>query len=489
MYRRIFNWLAIFAVTLGLVTCSAVPSSNIITTTGSFADTASRDRGQVINPNANSNITDAFRIWWPQGFLTEENTLIAQIVDGWEKESGKKAAITLIPANLLDSEVEKALETGNPPDLLYSTTGDTNLFPRLAWKNELADVSDVITPIKSSYLPVALETVNYQNGTLNKRSYYAAPIGQQTVHVFYWRNLLEEAGFKDTDIPRNWDQYWQFWQTVQKNLRTKRNSEDIYALGLAMSDLGTDTFLGFEEFLEAYDVKVLDDNGKLLINDSSNRPKIINALQKYTDIYKGGFVPPRATEWSDSGNNISFLESQSVMTVNSTLSIPLTQKLPKNKYNESSRDLYFNRIATTTLPEKPDGKVLKSILGIKQLVIFERSKHKEDAKSFMKYMLKPEVLGRFIREGSKGRMVPVMPQLLEDEFWKDNDPHFAAVINQLLRQPTRPSYEAVNPAYSVVLERNVWAKGILQVLKSQASVEQAADKAIADIVNIFGSWK
>lgn len=491
MYRRIFNWLAIFAVTLGLVTCSAVPNSNnIITTTGSLTDAdALRNRWQTLNASVPNTKTDMFRIWWPQGFLTEENTLIAQIVEGWEKESGKKAAITLIPANLLDSEVVKALETGNPPDLLYSTTGDTNLFPRLAWKNELADVADVINPIKDAYLPVALETVNYQNGNFNKRSYYAAPIGQQTVHIFYWRNLLEEAGFKDTDIPKNWDQYWQFWQTVQKNLRSKRNSEDVYALALAMSDLGTDTFLGFEEFLEAYDVKILDDNGKLIISDPSNRPNIINALRKYSDLYKGGFVPPRATEWSDSGNNISFLESQSVMTVNSTLSIPLTQKLPKNKYNESSRDLYFNRIVTAALPDKPDGKVLKSILGIKQLVIFEKSKHKEDAKSFMKYFLKPEVIGRFIREGSKGRMVPVMPQLLEDEFWKDNDPHFAAVINQLLRQPTRPSYEAVNPAYSVVLERNIWAKGILQILRNQASVEQAADKAIADIVDIFSNWK
>jgi multiple sugar transport system substrate-binding protein len=471
IFKRIFKWLMLLVLTFSLVTCSSINDhSNIVTTT-------------------TNNKAETFRIWWPQGFLAEENTLITQIVDGWQQESGLKASITLIPANLLDSEVTKAVEAGTPPDLLYSTTADTNLFPKLAWKNQLADLSDVITPIKDTYQPTALQTVNYQNGATKKRSYYAAPIGQQTVHVFYWRNLLEESGFKDADIPKDWDQYWQFWQTVQQNLRSRRNVENIYSLGLPMSDIGTDTFLGFEEFLEAYDVKILDDQGNLSIDNPANRGKIIQALTRYTDFYKNGFVPPSAIEWSDSGNNISFLESQSIMTVNSTLSIPLTQKLPKNAYNESSLDLYFKRIATAGLPNRPDGSVLKSILGIKQIVIFDKSKYKKEAKSFIKYFLKPEVLGKFIKEGSKGRMIPVMPQLLEDNFWRENDPHFNSVINQLLNQPSRPSYEAINPAYSVVLEQNIWAKAIVRVIRNQASVEQSADQAIANIKDIFAKWE
>ena len=473
MYKRIGSWLIIFLITFGLVTCSAASTSN----------------SNITTTNRASVDADEFRIWWPQGFLTEENTLVAQLVEGWQKESGMKASLSLVPANLLDSEVVKALEIDNPPDVLYSTTADTNLFPKLAWKNELANLSDVIEPIKSSYLPIALQTVNYQNKTTNQRSYYAAPIGQQTVHIFYWRNLLEEAGFKDTDIPKDWDKYWQFWQTVQQNLRNQRGVNNIYSIGLAMSDLGTDTFLGFEEFLEAYDVKVLDQNGKLILDDPSNREKAAKALKKYAEFYLEGYTPPKATEWSDSGNNVSFLENQSIMTVNSTLSIPLTQRLAKNKYNEPSRDLYFTKIVTADFPNKLDGTNLKSILGIKQVVVFEKSKHKEEAKSFVKYLLRPEVLGKFIKEGSKGRMIPVMPQLLEDPFWKEVDPHFLAAIDQLLKQPTRPSYEAINPAYSIVLEQNIWAKAILSIIKDKVTPEQAADKAIGQIVDIFTNWK
>jgi multiple sugar transport system substrate-binding protein len=82
-----------------------------------------------------------------------------------------------------------------------------------------------------------------------------------------------------------------------------------------------------------------------------------------------------------------------------------------------------------------------------------------------------------------------MPQLLEDPFWKEPDPHFASAINQLLKQPTRPSYEAISPAYSVVLERNIWPKAILSIVKDRVSPEQAADTAIAQIVDIFANWK
>lgn len=127
MYRRIGNWLIVFLITFGLVTCKAAPNSSNITTT-----------------NRASADAEEFRIWWPQGFLPEENTLVAQLIDGWQKESGMTASLSLVPANLLDSEVAKAVEAGNPPDFLYSTTADTNLFPKLAWKNELADISDVI---------------------------------------------------------------------------------------------------------------------------------------------------------------------------------------------------------------------------------------------------------------------------------------------------------------------------------------------------------
>jgi len=469
MRKSAFKLILLFFLFFGLATCSSNAPQNL-----------------MVNSRPQENTS--FRIWWSQGFLPEENEVVARLINQWEKESGKKAELRLIPLSSIDAETQKSLNDGNPPDVLYSATAETNLIPSLAWKNQLADVSDLIKPIKNLYSPTALEAVYFQNNISQKRSYYSVPIGQQATHLFYWRNILQETGLNEQEIPTNWNDFWKFWQEAQDRLRQNGKS-DIYSLGLTMSALGTDTFLIFQEFLEAYDVKIVDQNGNLLLKNPGNREGIIKALKDYTDLYKAGYVPPGAVEWKDSGNNVSFLESQSLMTANGTLSIPLSQKLEQNQYNKMSTDLYLNKMVTRGWPEKPGGGEITSILGVKQIVIFEASQHKEEAKSFLAYLLKPENLNQFLKEGGKGRIIPVMPKLLQDSYWNNpTDPHIPVAIKQL-NGLTRPGYEVFNPAYSEVLAQNIWSKAILSIIKDGVSPEQAADQTIKKIEEIFAQWQ
>ncbi|MDB9512950.1 ABC transporter substrate-binding protein [Kamptonema animale CS-326] len=469
MPKRIFTLIFLFFLFFGLATCSNNTPTNL---TGN----------SLLQQN------QSFRIWWSQGFLPEENEVVARLIDRWEKESGKKAELRLIPLNSIDAETQKSLRDGNPPDVLYSATAETNLIPSLAWQNQLADVSDLIKPLKYLYNSTALEAVYFQNSIAKKRSYYSVPIGQQATHILYWRNILQESGLNEQEIPDDWDNFWQYWKQAQDSLRQNGKS-DIYGLGLTMSALGTDTFLIFQQFLEAYNVKILDKDGNLLLKDPANREGIIKALKQYANFYKEGYVPPSSVEWKDSGNNVSFLESQSLMTANGTLSIPLTQKLEQNPYNKLSTDLYLNKMVTRGWPEKPGGGELTSILGVKQIVIFEASQHKAEAKSFLSYLLKPENLNQFLKEGGKGRIIPVMPKLLQDSYWNNpTDPHIPIAIKQL-NGLTRPSYEVFNPAYSEVLSQNIWSKAILSIVKDGLSPEQAGDEAIAKIEQIFAEWK
>ena len=46
-----------------------------------------------------------------------------------------------------------------------------------------------------------VETTYLYNDKTKKRAYYAFPIKQQTMHIEYWKDMLAEAGFKDTDDP------------------------------------------------------------------------------------------------------------------------------------------------------------------------------------------------------------------------------------------------------------------------------------------------
>ena len=55
-----------------------------------------------------------------------------------------------------------------------------------------------------------------------------------------------------------------------------------------------------------YNVKRVDDDGKLLVDDPKVRPGLIGALKDYTDIYSRGCTPPSATNWKDPDNNVAF---------------------------------------------------------------------------------------------------------------------------------------------------------------------------------------
>ncbi|WP_424102438.1 ABC transporter substrate-binding protein [Moorena producens] len=463
--RREFTRLSLFLLGLGLANCTQTPNQ----------------------PSANRNLSseDAqLRIWWMLGYLPEENEVIVEIVRGWEKESGLKAELRLVPPNTISQDTLKAIDQGNAPDVVFTTDGNFDLFPNLAWTNKLADVSDLLNPIKYDFFPTALQAVYYGNNITKKRSYYAVPIAQTTVHVHYWRSLLEEVGLSDREIPQEWDAFWNFWKQAQNKLRAS-GRKNIYGLGLCMSAVQADTLQIFEQFLEAYNVKILNEKGQLLLDAPDARQGIIAALKQYASFYQDGYVPPRAVEWTGAGNNVSFLESESLMTLNSTVGIPGTQKLEQNQYNQQAAERYFKQIVTGGWPKKPDGGTLRLISTVKQIVIPKAAKNQEAAKSFLSYLLQPENLNRLLKEGSKGRILPVMTPLFKDPFWgKPTDPHLASGIRQY-QQPNRPSYTVFHPAYSLVSSQNVWAKAILGIIQQDLSPKQAANGAIAQIKQIF----
>lgn len=457
MPRRFISLLLIFFLFFGIATCTNNPNTN--TNPSGFQD-------------------GKFRVWWQQGFYPEEAEAIRRIVADWEKVNGVKVELTLFSDKDIVKETENAIATGKTPDVLYNPSIDLTLIPRLAWENKLADATEVIEPFKNQYSPSALQSVNYQNGQAKKRSYYAIPIQQQTANIHYWRDLLKEVNVDDKQIPQDWQGFWKFWENAQTAAKQK-GLKSVYGLGLPMSPIANDTIFIFEQFLEAYDTRLLDQDGKLLVDSPNVRKGIITALTEYTNFFKGGYVPPNATEWSNADNNVVFLSRNALMTINPSLSIPGSQK--------QETDTYTNKMVTITWPAKPNGKEITYLSGFKQAVIFEASSNKKLANNFLAYLLKPENLGAYLKD-SQGRYFPVMPSLLQDPFWNDpKDPHVFSASKQY--KDTLPFPQVFNPAYTEVQAQKVWGNAILNVVKNGLTPEQATDQAITEIKKIFAEWK
>ncbi|MGK7878390.1 MAG: extracellular solute-binding protein [Xenococcaceae cyanobacterium] len=435
------------------------------------------NNSKSVTEKSTSDKSDALRIWWQQGFYPEETDAIEKIIAEWEQESGIQAKLDIIPQKDILKEIESAIASGNPPDIFYAGVGDLTIIPRLAWNNQLADVSEVIDPLKDWYSESVLGGVNYQNKVAGKRSYYAVPIMQSAIHIHYWQDLLTEMGEKKDAIPKDWQGFWQFWEQAQDKLH-KSGNPNMYSIGMPMS-LSLDTYNNFEQFLEAYNAKLIDENGKSLLDNPQTRQAIAAALKEYSSFYKNGKVPPDSVDWDNTGNNVTLLSRTSLMTVNHTLSAPGSQRQDK--------DVYYNQLSTVKWPNKPSGEPMRFVVEIKQVIVFEASDKKDTAKDFLSYLAQPQNLEAYT-EGAQGRYLPVMPKLFEKPFWQDQaDPHIQVALQQL--QNTRPAYQVFNPAYGEVAAQNVWGTVIRKIAVDNLSIEEATNQAIEQIQQIFADWK
>jgi multiple sugar transport system substrate-binding protein len=421
---------------------------------------------------------EALRIYWRRGFFPEEDQALQQVIADWERKSSIPVELSLLSPDDVLNQAVVALENGDPPDIVFAHRADYTIEPRWAMEDKLMDVSDVVATVKNQYAPIALKASYLYNKANKKQSFYGVPIEMQALHIHYWRDRIAQMGFSDADIPNDWDGFWQFWQQAQTQLRQQGESE-IYGLGLTLSPASSDSFFLFEQILEAYDIELLDEQGNLRVSNPQVRQGVIDAVSWLTQMYQQQYIPPGSLSWVDSDNNVNFLNHNTLMTANPSLSIPVSQK------NDS--DLYRKKIATREFPNEPDGERTRSLVSVKQALIFKDAKHTEAAKDFLTYFIQPDRLNTYLTR-SLGRWFPPMTNALKTAFWKDStDPHISTAVKQFAKG-IRPFYHVLNPAYSQVQAESVWGQAIQRVIVDGKSAEVAVDEAIARIQKIFEEW-
>ena len=443
---------------------------------GSFGAMAA---GTLARPFIAKAAAKTATVWWTQGFIPEEDASFRQMVAEYEKASGNKIDHSLIPFAPLTQKIVAALTSGDVPDVI--STDNAPIVPQFAWNDKLVDLTEVVETQKAHYHPTAYLAAQYYNSVTKKRSFYYAPYKTAVFPIHIWNSLVEKAGYKLADAPKTWDAFWDFFKPMQQKLRDK-GMRGIYALGLQATTAGpVDGNIIFHAFMIAYGGNdIVTPDGTPHLDDPQVKEAVTKALTYITTAFKEGYVPPGALSWSDADDNNAFHAKQIIMDLDGTISTELALHHKREQYDD---------IVTMGMPLDNTGKPIRAQLGVVGGFVPKGAKNIEVAKDFLKYMIQPNVVNGYLKAGL-GRFLPAMPKLAQDDpFWLDpKDQHRSAYAHQGLLSPTVPFYSVYNPGYSEAETQQIWGTAAADVIKEGMRPQQAAEKALNRIGEIFAKY-
>src|SRR5690242_6745842 len=113
-------------------------------------------------------------VWFGQGFVPEEDVALKKLVENYEKASGNKVDLSIVPFAPLRQKEVSAITSGAVPDVMEAQ--DLQFIPLQAWQSNLLDVSDVVETQKSKFADNIILSVNLYNDKTKKRSFYGVPM-------------------------------------------------------------------------------------------------------------------------------------------------------------------------------------------------------------------------------------------------------------------------------------------------------------------------
>jgi multiple sugar transport system substrate-binding protein len=241
--------------------------------------------------------------------------------------------------------------------------------------------------------------------------------------------------------------------------------------------------------MDAYNVKLVDDSGKLLVGQPAVKKGLVSALTDYTVTIAKGCTPPSAINWKDPDNNVNFHNKTIMWTHNATISIAskwlddsTNEKLTAEERATAKKN-YTELIATAGFPNKPDGKPMQYRAAVKVGVVFENAKNKKRGKEFVAFLMQDENLNPYV-EGALGRWYPVTKSGAESKFWTE-DPH-RNIVHKQFSAGTVTFEFTKNWKFTILNNENVWAKAMNRVVTDKWTPEKAVDEMIARIKEVAG---
>src|SRR5438445_3402546 len=106
---------------------------------------------------------ETLTVWWVKGFYKSEDDALFAAIKKFEDKTEVKGELSQYPVQDMIPKTVSALGAGTPPDVAYADVYDFQVTGKWAFDGKLADITDVITPLKASFAPNTVETTFLYN--------------------------------------------------------------------------------------------------------------------------------------------------------------------------------------------------------------------------------------------------------------------------------------------------------------------------------------
>src|SRR5689334_4110364 len=113
-------------------------------------------------------------MWFAQGFVEDEDVALRKAVADYEKASGNKVELSIIPFAPHRQKIVSAITSGIVPDVTHTNPNEG--LQLYAWQDKWIETEDVVETQKAKYSETALRAAQAYNDVTKKRAYYGVPI-------------------------------------------------------------------------------------------------------------------------------------------------------------------------------------------------------------------------------------------------------------------------------------------------------------------------
>src|SRR5947208_2169674 len=151
--------------------------------------------GSLARPFIANAAASTAEVWWPQGFVPEEDVAIKKIVADYQKASGNTIDLQIMPFAPQRQKIVAAVTSGIVPDVFRNNPDE--IVGLYAWDDKLVDVSDVLEAQKEEFTETALlNTYCYNSVTKDGQLHLDDPqVKEAAIKALTYPSTAYKEGF------------------------------------------------------------------------------------------------------------------------------------------------------------------------------------------------------------------------------------------------------------------------------------------------------